>query len=413
MKRFFGLILCLVFSLDLQAQTWPQWRGPQRDGIVTAFKSPKNWPQALKLQWKVAVGAGHASPVLAGNRVYLLTRQDEQEVIAGYDLKSGKQVWRHAYAADYVVDKAGEAHGKWPRATPLLHDGKLYALGVSGRITCLEARTGKLLWKKDALGNNKTDYPLFGFASSPLFVDGAVIIATGSDKQSGLTAFHPVTGAVKWNWRGEYQLPGNGVGYSSPVLMKHGAETHLVMLTDAGLVGLSPQTGTQLWKFPITLAWESVVTPVIHNDYVMTADMKIGLMAIRISRQGNTWEAKQVWQKREFFTHLSSPVAQDGLLYGMSLRNKGQYFCADLATGQPLWQTEGRQGETAVVRVGGNELFVQTDGGELIVARKSREKFDILRRYRVAESATWAEPILFDRHILVKDANSLMLWELN
>lgn len=413
-RRLSLLLLVLSWSsLSALAQDWAQWRGPQRDGIVTTFKSPKAWPDTLKLKWKVPVGTGHSSPVLVGNRVYLLARQDEQEVIASYDLKSGKQVWRHSYAADYIIDKAGEKHGKWPRATPLVQQGKVYALGINGRITCLDAKTGKLLWKQDALGNDKTAYPLFGFASSPLFVDGLVIIATGADKQSGLTAFHAATGEVKWKWSGEYKWPGNGVGYASPVLMNNSGETHLVMLIDTGLMGLSPQSGTVLWHFPFVSAFECALTPVIHNDQLIISDQKLGLLAIRVNKTGAQWEAKQVWQRQELFSYMSSPVKQDGLLYGMSFRGKGQYYCVELQSGQIQWRTEGRQGESAAVLRSGNELFIQTVDGELIVARTSREKFDIIKRYKTADSATWAHPVLFDRHLLVKDANSLLLWELS
>jgi outer membrane protein assembly factor BamB len=197
------------------------------------------------------------------------------------------------------------------------------------------------------------------------------------------------------------------------VLLKQGEDTHLVMLTDAGLIGLSTQSGAPLWKFPIKLAWGSAMTPAIISDQVIISDKDLGLVSVRVGRQGNEWVAKQVWEKREFFAYMSSPVVKDGMVYGLSHRNRGQYFCVDLQTGQMLWQSEGRQGEMAVVRVGNNEFFVQTEDGELIVARKSREKFDIVRRYQIAESATWAEPVLFEGQVLIKDANSLTLWSVS
>ncbi len=416
MKRFFVLIFCLAFSASAQAQDWSQWRGPNRDGVVATFKSPKNWPEKLKLNWKVTVGTGPSSPVLAGNRVYLLSRQDKQEVISSYDLKSGKQIWRHRYttATDYSIHESATTYGRSPRATPLVHQDRVFTLGVTGRITCLDAQTGKLLWKKDATDHDSKSYPLFGFAPSPLIFDRSVIIATGGERQGGLTAFDAETGKVKWEWRGEYQTPHDGVGYSSPVLMQNNGATHLVVVIDRGVVGLSPQDGKLLWRFPFSMTDQaSVTTPVIHNDQVIISERSRGLMAVRVSKRGTEWEARQVWQNRGFFNYTSSPVAQDGLLFGMSYRNKGQYFCADLMTGQTLWRTEGRQGESAAVLVGRNELFVQTVDGELIMARKSREKFDILKRYKVADSATWAHPVLFDKYLLVKDANSLLLWSLS
>lgn len=413
-RRLILLLLVLSWgSLSALAQDWAQWRGPQRDGIATTFKNPKEWPDTLTLKWKVPVGEGHSSPVLVGNRVYLLARQDEQEVVASYDLKSGKQLWRHSYVADYMVHEAATVYGKAPRATPLVHNGRVYTLGVSGRITCLEARTGKLLWKKETSANGPQGYPLFGFAPSPLFVDGLVIIATGGERQSGLSAFNAETGEEKWKWIGEYHTPHDGVGYSSPVLMKNAGETHLVVMIDTGLFGLAPQSGQVLWKSPLAHPYECVPTPVIHGNQIIVSEQKAGLIAVRLNKRGNEWEATQVWQNPEFFNYMSSPVAQGSLLFGMSRRNKGQYFCVDLLTGQSLWRTEGRQGESAAVLLSGNGLFIQNTDGELIVARTSRAKFDVVRRYKIADSATWAHPVLFDRHLLVKDANSLLLWGLS
>ncbi len=417
MRRIVRTATLIVFLATLPqtglANDWPQWRGPNRDGLIASFKSPKQWPERLKLRWKVSVGSGHASPVLVGNRIYLLARQGEQEVISSYDLKSGKQLWRRSYAADYVVHEAAVPHGKGPRSTPLVHAGRVYALGVSGRISCLDAKTGRLLWQKEPTGNDPKAYPLFGFAPSPLIVGGLVVIATGGEQQSGLTAFDAATGEVRWNWRGEYTTPHDGVGYSSPVLMKINDSVHLVMLVDSGLVGLSPQSGSVLWRFAFAMPHESVPTPILDEDRIIISDQKMGLVAVRVSKQGPEWQAQQVWQNRELFNYMSSPVAQDGLLFGMSRREKGQYFCVELQTGKTLWKTAGRQGESAVVMMGSNELFVQTVDGELLVAKKSRGGFDLVKRYQVADSATWSHPIIFDQYIVVKDSHSLALWSLN
>jgi outer membrane protein assembly factor BamB len=142
-------VFFVSFVAFVYPQEWPQWRGPGRDGVVASFKEPGAWPAQLKQEWQVNVGIGHSSPVVANSKVYVFTRQGEQEVVSCLDLATGRQIWRDACAAPYTMNPAATGHGKGPKSTPVLHAGRLCTFGISGILTCYEADTGARSSKRD------------------------------------------------------------------------------------------------------------------------------------------------------------------------------------------------------------------------------------------------------------------------
>src|SRR5262249_10512832 len=149
------------------AQDWPQWRGPNRDGVASSFTAPTVWPDKLKTIWKVSVGVGHSSPVVDGRRVFLLSRQEENEVASCFDFDTGKLLWRDGYPAPYSMNPAATSHGKGPKSTPVFSAGKLYTLGISGVLSCYDANTGRVIWRKEFTKQFKETSPLYGTAMSP------------------------------------------------------------------------------------------------------------------------------------------------------------------------------------------------------------------------------------------------------
>src|SRR5262244_771530 len=160
------VLLVAVFQMA-GAQDWPRWRGASGDGAVTGFTAPKAWPDQLKQRWKITVGVGHSSPLVVGARVYLHSRQGENEVAAAYDLNTGKTIWRDSYPAPYTMNPAAAGHGKGPKSTPVYKDGKLYTLGITGILSCYDATPGRLLWRKE-FKEFKPNHPFFGVATSPI-----------------------------------------------------------------------------------------------------------------------------------------------------------------------------------------------------------------------------------------------------
>src|SRR5688572_20293189 len=175
-RRICLALLIVNFSLPaVQVQSpaaWPQWRGPARDGVASAFTVPVTWPAQLTKKWSSTVGAGHSSPVVSGNRVVVHTRQGTREIVAAYDLQSGKQLWQDGVEAPYTMNPAATGHGPGPKSTPAIGYGRVFTLGISGIFSAHDLASGKLVWRKNA----PMAPPEFGTASSPL-VDGGLVFA--------------------------------------------------------------------------------------------------------------------------------------------------------------------------------------------------------------------------------------------
>lgn len=406
------LLLALAAQSAAPGADWPQWRGPRRDGSAPAFRQPKQWPEKLSLKWKVEVGFGAASPVMSGDRIYLLTNSGRGEVVTALGLADGRRLWQDSYPISYERQEMEKDLGKGPKSTPVVHGGRLFTVGVSGVISCYDAATGKLRWRKEPKGGMKEAYPVFGMAISPLVAGDLLIAPVGGNRQSKLTAFDAATGEVRWQWGAENLNADLGLGFSSPILVEVGGTRQIVFWTGRDLVGLSPETGRALWTYPFKSQWDNVVTPVFHDGKVIISGNPMGTVAVRIDKRGGAWAAEQVWQQEEVFTYMNTPVAAKNLLFGLSVKKKGQFFCLDLGSGKTLWLTEGREAENASFLSAGDHLFILTDDARLTVARSTGKGFESVRRYQVADSATWAHPVVFDDRILVKDETTLALWSL-
>jgi outer membrane protein assembly factor BamB len=406
MPLLWSIVLIIVVHAS-EAQDWHQWRGTKRDGVVTGFSAPTTWPEALILKWKVEVGEGHASPVVADGKVYLHTRQNEMETASCLRLDTGEVLWREGYPAPYTMNSAARGHGKGPKSTPILHGGKLYTLGISGILSCFDAETGAVKWRKDFSDQFTTTAPLYGTAASPLIEDGRLIVHLGGHDDGALIAFDAETGDVRWRWDGD------GPGYTSPIVVEIHGIKQLVTQTQKYCIGVAPETGGILWRIPFTTDYDqNIVTPVLYEQTLIFSGLNRGTMAVNVIKRGGKWATEELWRNPDVSMYMSSPVLGGGLLFGFSHKRKGQLFCLDPRNGATLWTNDGRMGENAAILSAGDLLFVLTTDAEFIIGRRSAEKFEPLARYTVADSPTWAHPVVVGRAILVKDASMLVLWRM-
>jgi outer membrane protein assembly factor BamB len=398
------LILAAAFATQMspaaQQPSWPQWRGPSRDGVAV-FDEPASWPRALTRRWEAVVGAGHASPVVFGNRVVVHTRQAEREVIAAYDLDTGARLWQDAYDAPYLMNPAARLHGPGPKSTPAIAGGRVFALGIGGILSALDLATGKVLWRT----RPPAALPMYGTASSPL-VDGDRVIAfMGGHDRGALTAFDAASGTVRWRWTGD------GPGYSSPILAEMDATRQLITQSQNRLVAVSAADGTLLWEVPLRTSFDqNSVTPLVVNGLVVSSGLETPTIAYRVTRGAGGWRAEEAWRNPQVSMYMSSPATNGRAIFGLSHRNRGQFVALEASTGQTLWATRGREGDNASFIRAGGVLLIATTNGELIVARASPARFDEVTRYVVADSATWAHPAVVGRTIVVKDVDRLIVW---
>jgi outer membrane protein assembly factor BamB len=406
MRTKFGFVSFAFFVLFTAAASadWPQWRGPARDGVASAFTAPATWPAQLTKRWQVNVGLGHASPVIAGTRVIVHARQGNREIVAAYDLDSGKQLWQDGVDAPYRMNPAATGHGPGPKSTPAVANGRVFTLGISGIFSAHDLATGKLLWRKNA----PAAPPEFGTATSPI-VDGANVIAfLGGPGAAALTAMDAATGAIKWGWTGD------GPAYSSPIIATFAGTRQLITQSQSKLVAVSVQDGRLLWEVPIKTPYDqNSVTPLAVGDLLLYAGLENPTVALRVTAgPGKGWSATPAWRNEEVSMYMSSPAVSGNAVFGLSNKNRGQFFALDAATGKTLWLGKGREAENASIVRAGDYLLLATTNSELIVARASVKGLEEVKRYTVADSAMWAHPAFAGRSIIVKDVNSLIAWGL-
>ena len=381
-----------------------QWRGANRDGIVAGFTEPAAWPERLTQRWKIEVGLGYATPLVVGDRVYLFSRQGEDEVMSAIDADSGEVLWRTAYPAPFTMHSAAAQHGAGPKSTPVFSGGRLFAIGMTGIVTAFDAMSGTQAWQKPG----SSAVPLYTtHAFSPVVEGDTVIFHVGGEDEGALTGYDVSSGDVKWSWDGD------APGYGSPIVATLGAVRQLVTITKGKLVGVDVATGQLLWERPfVSSNSTNSITPVLYGQTVIVWGHGGPTTAVSVARQNGEWVAETVWENADINGRMSNAVLSGDVMFGLTSRNSGQYYAVEAETGQVLWTSDGRQAGNVAMARAGDVLFSLEDDGELVVLHASQTAFEPLRRYQVAEADTWTQPAISGNRIFVKDVSTLTLWTL-
>jgi outer membrane protein assembly factor BamB len=410
-------ILAAILLSDLATgQDWPGWRGPDRDGVVKGFTPPAEWPKELKKGLEVQVGEGISTPALVGGQLFVFARQGEEEVTLCIDATTGKEIWRDKLEMKYEPLTEAKPYGKGPFASPLVADGRVYTFGIKSVLSCLDAKTGKLLWREDFKGSFAKPEAEWGSAASPIVVDGAVIVHAGGgrgkmregDGKGAIMALDAATGKLRWRWDGDC------AAFASPILATVGGKPQLITQTESLAVGLSPSDGKALWQIEYKTAYQqNSVTPIVFENLVILSGYKMGVSAYKLEGE----KPARAWQTKDASMYMSTPILKGGKLYGHSDLNSGQYFCLDAKTGEVLWTSDGRQGQHAsVVEAGGFVLALNTPDprdkkpATLVVFEAKDGDYVEKARYKAADSPAWAHPVISGKSIYVKDATKLTQW---
>jgi outer membrane protein assembly factor BamB len=404
MRLTLAVLVAAALGTVAAAQDWSQWRGPARDATVGANVLPSAWPSAVKRVWRVEVGEGYSSPVIAGGRVFVHSRRDPEEMVTAIDASTGKAAWQQKYAAPFAKNQYAVQMAKGPNSTPIVAAGRVFTLGVTGVLSAWNVADGSLAWRKDYSPSVDTSKLFCGTAMSPLLEGGALIVQVGSDVHGGrVMAIDPATGAERWTWKGP------GPGYASPVAITAGGTRQIVTLTNQSIVGIDAKTGASLWSTPFPDDWhENIVTPLWTGTHLIVAGVRQGTHAYALEGAGGKWQARQVWRNPDVTIYMSAPVFADGTVYAMSNKRKGQFVALDAATGAVRWSTEGREGEHASILTTPAHVLFLTNGGDLVIVRRDAAKFAEERRIELAPSSTWAMPAFVPGGVIVRDADALM-----
>jgi outer membrane protein assembly factor BamB len=349
------------------------------------------------------VGLGDASPVLVGDKVYAFTRQGDDEVILCLDAANSKELWKDKYGAVAVTGAAAKVGGghPGPRGTPVVAEGKICTFGVGGVLSCLDASSGKVMWRKDSKAR-----PDFFTSCSPIVVNGLCIVQLGGEKKGEIVAYDLASGDEKWKWAGD------GTAYSSPVLLNLGDTKVIVAETAAKIVALGVADGKLLWETPFAKQGRSynACTPMVDGQTVVYSGAGRGTTAVKLEKQGDALGAKEpLWSNKDNGCQFNTPVLKQGLVFGLSDRDA--LFCINAETGKAAWTVPniGKGGYGSIVDAG-PVLFALSPKSELIVFEPSDKEFKELAKYKVADNETYAYPVIAGNRVYVKGRDTLTLW---
>ena len=381
------------------ANDYPQFYGPDRDATLDGPRLARDWqarpPREL---WRRPVGEGWSSFAVVGDTAVTQEQRGDREMVVGYGLTTGRQLWAHSHTARFETTIGGVG----PRATPTIADGRVYALGATGILTCLELADGRLVWSCDVLADHGAGLQDWGMPSSPLVVGGLVVVQLGRQGLS-LAAYDRTTGKPAWR-------AGSDRGsYSTPVLATLGGRPQILNVNQTSIVGHDPADGGLLWREPWNAPGERVTPPLTLADdlILVSAGYGVGSRLLRVRPTGDAWEVEQLWRSPRLKSKFAPMVLHEGVVYGL---DDGVLVALDPATGDRLWK-RGRYGHGQMILVG-DLLLIQAESGEVVLVEPDPGEHRELARLAALDGKTWNPPALAGRLLLVRNNRQAACYEL-
>jgi outer membrane protein assembly factor BamB len=380
---------------------WTNFRGPKRDGKYDETTVSTNWPSSgLPQLWKQPVGVGHASFVVADGKAYTIEQRRSQEVVAAYDINNGRELWTQKWNADFT-----DSTGDGPRATPTWDNGRIYALGATGELRCLDANTGSVFWGKNILSDNQAKNLPWAMAASPLIVDDKVIVLPGGTSGKSVVAYNKLTGAPVWKVLSDVQA------YVSPMLVDLAGRRQIVVVSSTRVVGLTPEKGDLLWSY----TWDTdmginVSMPIVvdRDRFFISSGYGKGAALVEVKGSGNTYTASTIWENKNMKNKFNTSVLYNGYIYGL---DEGIMVCLDVNTGERKWK-EGRFGYGQIILTNGH-LIVTSDQGEVALLKATPEKYTEVARFTAVQGQTWNYPAIASGRLLVRNSNEMAAYDLS
>lgn len=380
---------------------WGEFRGPQRDSVVPQVALSTNWSERPPRElWRHKIGPGWSSFSLAGDRLFTQEQRGELECVVCYSADTGAERWVHSWPARFWESIAGAG----PRGTPTVRDGKLFALGATGRLVCLDAVSGEVVWTRELKTEADREPPTWGFSSSPLLLDDLVVVHAGGASDKGMLAFDRATGEPRW------QVPSGDHSYSSPHLATIHGQRMILMLTNTGLEATDAREGRQLWNYEWGSPGYRIVQPLVLDgtDVLLGTGMGSGTRRISITKSGDSVQFSERWTSMDIKPDYNDYVVHKGYLYGF---DHNIFGCVDLETGKRKWK-KGRYGNGQVLLLPqADQLLVLSETGELVLLQANPEKLEEWTRWKALEGKTWNHPVLAGNRLFVRNAEEAACFE--
>lgn len=399
--------LCLLIGGAVSAQDWPQWRGANRDGVSRETGLLKQWPaEGPRLVWKaVGRGEGHATPSVAGGRIYGMGLRGEEEVVWALDAGTGKQIWSTRIAG--LTRLGGGQGGYGPRSTPTVDGDRLYTLGVGGDLVCLALADGKLRWHKNLVQDFGGRVPTWGYCESPL-VDGEKVIASPGGRRATLIAFNKMTGDVIW----KAQVPeGDGAQYASGILADVDGQKQVIQFLSGGVIGVAAQDGKFLWRYDSPAnGTANCSTPIYHDHHVFAAsDYGTGGGLARIAPGSNGFSATEVYFTKQMQNHHGGVVLIGDYLYGF---DNGTLTCIEFKTGKVMW-TDRSVGKGSVTFADGH-LYARSERGPVALVEANPRAYVEKGRFDQPDRSgayAWPHPVVANGRLYLRDQDTLLCYD--
>ncbi|MBI3837858.1 MAG: PQQ-like beta-propeller repeat protein [Planctomycetia bacterium] len=424
----FCWLVCLLFGLGLalsarcvRADDWPQWRGPNRDGVWRETGLLEKFAdKQIKIRWRQPISSGYSGPTVAGSRVFVSDRVVEPkqvERVHAFDWKTGQPLWIHAYDCEYA--KVGYTAG--PRASVTLDDGRAYSLGSMGHLFCLEADSGKVLWSKDCLDQYKIRMPIWGIAASPLVENDVLIVQIGGEGAC-LVGFDKRSGEERW------RALDDDASYSAPIVIEQAGRRVLVSWTGENVVGLNPKSGEVFWKHPFKPAKMviNIATPVRDKDRLFFTSFYDG--ALMLELKSDQLGVNQLWRRSgrdeqhtdSLHSIISTPYLEGDYVYGVD--SYGEFRCLDAKTGDRVWESldptpKSRWSTIHMVR-NGAVMWMFNERGELMISKLSPRGYEEISRAKLIEptrvqlpqrgGVCWSHPAYAHQHVFARNDEELV-----
>lgn len=385
-----------------ESSYWSSFRGPNRDGHYEEMPVLTNWPASgLRQLWRQPCGGGYASFAMAEGLAFTIEQRREQEVVAAYEVQTGREVWTHGWSAFFSESMGGDG----PRATPAYDEGKLFALGAQGELRCLEALTGELVWSKNILTENSARVPTYGASASPLIVEDKLIVLAGGERGGAVVCYRKQDGERLWT------LPDVTPGYAAPMLVALEGERQLMVCLETETVGLNLGDGAVRWRFPWRVLNNQlpIAQPVqlSSNRFLLSGGYFTGSTAFEITRSGGEFVARELWRSKGMKNKFTSSVHWEGHVYGL---DEDILVCLDAATGERKWK-DGRYGYGQLILASGH-LIILCGNGDLALVTATPERHTERARFSAIRGKTWNHPAINGGRLLVRNGAEMACYDL-
>ena len=408
-RKFLVLFLIsIVTSHATSGADWPQWGGPGRNFQVSGVKLADAWPEeGLGQVWQRALGDGYSSIVAADHRLFTMFRENDQETVCALAADTGKTIWRYDYLAPFLEETDVEQFGPGPLSTPLIVEKRLYAVGVTGILHCLDLESGKLLWSHQLVRDLQGTNLYRGYSASPIAYRDSVILPVGGPGRA-VVAFHQQDGKILW------QKQDFAISHVSPILFRLEDQNQLVVVGEKVVVGLDPGTGESYWQMahPI-LGGHIASTPIIGADgrLFYSGAYGAGSRCIQLTQTNKRSIATELWQNSHLRIHHSNSIRVGDFIYGSSGDFAAIVWMAlDAHTGKVVWR-DRQVGRASCLYAAGKFILLQEDG-TLMLAKMSAAGLQIQSMFRLFDERAWTAPTLVGNRLYARNRHEIVAIEL-